>query len=406
MKVRAIRGLRAWALGAGLAALGFAPVQAQYGSDEATGLSYGLRGGLIFPLTDLDGSAGPAGSAFVRYGLMPKLQFELGGNYAIMKTEDLFNPNTQSSSNNTFDFESELSGIDGRLLFSPISHEKWNPFVYGGFGYMHYKWDPATTRRGNEGTVGWFGYVPVGIGTQWRLGERMALEFSIDYTYTLFDQVDESNYTRRRGQVGVDGNGQPVIGNLPAFDPATGQPIAANIKKQSGNDAFWGLSVGLVLGDLGYKAAIQERAAITPMPTPTITVPEVEQLPELEPEPEAAPLPDPPTLDRDRVFFASNIGAPITEESKERLAEVIAVMQENSRLLLDLHGYADATGPRSFNLKLSQRRAEVVKAYLVERGVPAWRLSVKAFGEANPVADNDTEEGRAMNRRVELVPLW
>lgn len=404
MKVRAIRGLGAWALGAGLAALGFAPVQAQYGSDEATGLSYGLRGGLIFPLTDLDGSAGPAGSLFLRYGLMPKLQFELTAFYSILKTEDQFNPDRQTTSFRTFDFESELSSFDGRLIYSPISHDRWNPFVYGGFGYMHYKYDPFTIRRGNEGTVGWFGTVPVGLGTQFRLGDRAALEFSLDYTYTLFDQVDESNYTRRKGQVGVDANGTPIVGQLPGFDAATGERLPDNIIFQDGNDAFWGLSVGLVFGDIGYKPAIQERA--TPLPMPTIKVPEIEHLPELDPEPAPRSLPDPPTLDRDRVFFASNIGAPITEESKERLAEVISVMQENPRLLLDLHGYADDTGPRSYNLKLSQRRAEVVKKYLVERGIAAWRLSVKAFGEASPVSDNKTEEGRAMNRRVELVPLW
>jgi outer membrane protein OmpA-like peptidoglycan-associated protein len=54
---------------------------------------------------------------------------------------------------------------------------------------------------------------------------------------------------------------------------------------------------------------------------------------------------------------------------------------------------------------LSQRRAEAVRNYLVEKGVSAERLTVKAYGESQPVADNATEEGRFQNRRVELIKL-
>jgi outer membrane protein OmpA-like peptidoglycan-associated protein len=397
MKVRAIRGLGILALCAGLTALGYSPAQAQYGSDEATGLSYGVRGGLIFPLTELDGSAGPAASAYARYGLIPKLQLEMSGGYARLKTEDNFNIAEQRYSLAvTEDFATDMGIIDGRVVFSPISHEKWNPFIYGGFGGIRYDFDPDTARRGNLGATGWFGYIPLGIGTQVRLGDRMALEFSLNYAYTFTNKLDENFYDRV-----ADPNNPGEV--LPAFVPATGQTIAANVKEHDSDDAFWGLSIGLVLGDIGYKPAIQERATYRPTPMPA---PVVESLPELEPEPEPQPLPDLPTLDRDRVFFASNLDAPLTEDSMERLDDVARVMQENYRLLLDLHGYADSTGPRSYNLKLSQCRAEVVKAYLVDKGVEAWRLSIKAFGEANPVSGNDSEEGRNMNRRVELVPLW
>lgn len=65
-------------------------------------------------------------------------------------------------------------------------------------------------------------------------------------------------------------------------------------------------------------------------------------------------------------------------------------------------GYTDSTGPAAYNMKLSLWRAESVKAYLVNKGVPADRIYVEGKGEADPIATNKTREGRAQNRRVEI----
>jgi OOP family OmpA-OmpF porin len=59
-------------------------------------------------------------------------------------------------------------------------------------------------------------------------------------------------------------------------------------------------------------------------------------------------------------------------------------------------------GSAAYNLKLSQKRAEAVKGYLLEQGVDAARVQAKGYGKENPVATNDTDEGRERNRRVEL----
>ena len=67
-----------------------------------------------------------------------------------------------------------------------------------------------------------------------------------------------------------------------------------------------------------------------------------------------------------------------------------------------LEGYCDSIGTETYNMKLGMRRANSVQKYMVEKGVAADMLSTESFGESNPVADNATKEGRAMNRRVEF----
>lgn len=72
--------------------------------------------------------------------------------------------------------------------------------------------------------------------------------------------------------------------------------------------------------------------------------------------------------------------------------------------LIEVAGHADSTGPAEYNMGLSLRRANAVRDYLVSKGVEADRLVVRGYGESRPTADNSTREGRAKNRRVELVP--
>ena len=67
-----------------------------------------------------------------------------------------------------------------------------------------------------------------------------------------------------------------------------------------------------------------------------------------------------------------------------------------------IEGHTDSTGPDGYNQGLSERRAEAVQGYLVDHGVSPSNLSTVGYGEAQPVADNSTREGRALNRRVEL----
>jgi OOP family OmpA-OmpF porin len=79
-----------------------------------------------------------------------------------------------------------------------------------------------------------------------------------------------------------------------------------------------------------------------------------------------------------------------------------ADLRSNSSKRIELDGYASSEGTAAHNMRLSRDRANSVKTYLVNSGVDAKRLKVKAFGETHPIADNSTEQGRVLNRRVEF----
>jgi outer membrane protein OmpA-like peptidoglycan-associated protein len=85
------------------------------------------------------------------------------------------------------------------------------------------------------------------------------------------------------------------------------------------------------------------------------------------------------------------------------LEEAARTLQSEPDITVSVNGYTDSVGTDAYNQRLSERRADAVKAYLEKLGVAGSRLTAKGFGKADPVASNDTAEGRAQNRRVELV---
>lgn len=90
-------------------------------------------------------------------------------------------------------------------------------------------------------------------------------------------------------------------------------------------------------------------------------------------------------------------------DAVEDLNQLVEIMQKFEDLKLDISAYTDASGSFDHNLELSIRRANAVKAYLMNANIAADRLTAKGFGENNPIASNDTKEGKQKNRRVEFV---
>jgi len=108
------------------------------------------------------------------------------------------------------------------------------------------------------------------------------------------------------------------------------------------------------------------------------------------------------------VEFNSNIlfgfdKADLSVEAKGNLDKLVTVLNTYADTDIELQGHTDSKGSEAYNQTLSEKRATTVSAYLAEKGIKADRVTIKGFGETVPKYDNETEEGRAQNRRVEFL---
>ncbi|MEH3048549.1 OmpA family protein [Sphingomonas adhaesiva] len=106
------------------------------------------------------------------------------------------------------------------------------------------------------------------------------------------------------------------------------------------------------------------------------------------------------------INFAYN-SANVEPQFRTTLDRVASVLADYNQTYIDVYGHTDSTGSDSYNQGLSERRATSVADYLSSHGVQPARIATRGFGETQPIASNETEEGRAANRRVEIkiVPV-
>ncbi|MCS6833740.1 MAG: OmpA family protein, partial [Flammeovirgaceae bacterium] len=101
------------------------------------------------------------------------------------------------------------------------------------------------------------------------------------------------------------------------------------------------------------------------------------------------------------IFFDTG-EATLRPESITELEELLAFLTQNPTLKVEISGHTDSVASEEYNLRLSDRRAKAVVDYLVNKGIPKERMVSKGYGESKPIATNDTEEGRQLNRRTEM----
>ncbi|MEI6733231.1 MAG: OmpA family protein [Comamonadaceae bacterium] len=165
-------------------------------------------------------------------------------------------------------------------------------------------------------------------------------------------------------------------------------------------DATWTPATAAVGCDgaiVAPKPAPAPAPAPKPAPAPVVVAP--------PPPPAPAPAPQPPAATK--VTYAADAffdfdKAVLKAEGKAKLDDLVGKVKSINLEVIIAVGHTDSVGSDAYNQKLSVKRAEAVKAYLVTKGIEKNRVYTEGKGEKQPVADNKTKEGQAKNRRVEI----
>jgi OOP family OmpA-OmpF porin len=158
----------------------------------------------------------------------------------------------------------------------------------------------------------------------------------------------------------------------------------------------------VVIALISLQACKAKKLAQKPAPP----VAEVTPPPPVAPAPTPAPAPAPapvqkPDYNFSNIQFEFNSGV-LRTDSYPIMDKAVIQMKMDTTARFTLSGYASAEGTAAHNMSLSIDRANAVKAYLVNSGVSINSLTANGYGESNPVADNTTDAGRILNRRVEI----
>ena len=196
--------------------------------------------------------------------------------------------------------------------------------------------------------------------------------------FTSCEAVKNTNNTQRGAAIGAIGGA--VIGGI----------LGNNIGK-GGNGAMGavlgGVIGGVAGGVIGNKMDKQAREIETALPGAQV-----------ERVGEGIKL----VLGENSVRFDTNKST-LTTTAKANLDKLVSVFNQYPDTNIQIYGYTDSTGSPEYNLTLSEQRATSVKTYLVGKGIISSRFTTTGLGIADPIATNDTPEGRSQNRRVEFA---
>lgn len=206
----------------------------------------------------------------------------------------------------------------------------------------------------------------------------LAVLMLIGTTFTSCDAVKNSNNTQKGAGIGAVAGA--VLGGV----------LGNNVGK-GGNGALGavlgGVVGGVAGGVIGNKMDKQAREIDSAIPGA-----------EVERVGEGIKL----TLNENSVRFDTNKSS-LTAAAQANLDKLVSVFNQYPDTDIVIYGYTDSTGPADFNLKLSEQRATSVRSYLAGKGINSGRFTVQGMGIADPIATNDTPDGRSKNRRVEFA---
>ncbi len=258
---------------------------------------------------------------------------------------------------------------------------RWNPNVHAGLGMMTFVKFTESFRKSSFAAT-------AGAGADFFASPLVSVGLSVDYYLASMSSIHNDF-----------------------------QVLAASLKL-----GFW------VGGPKNKPQPIAEKPAapapapvVAPAPEPVAApAPAPVPAPVAAPEPPPAPVAPAPVLSTDTkdsgaeapkadwvlnsVNFELN-SAVLTADGRKQLDEIVTALKARDTVRMEIHGHTDSTGADDYNLQLSEQRAAAAKAYLVDQGIAADRLTSISHGDTMPIADNSTHEGREANRRIEFKIL-
>lgn len=344
---------------------------------EAPRIGFGFAAGGAQGTNDVTDRWVLIGRGYLQHNIFGKwLKGQLGGGYTKLQAQNYW---------------ARTAFADYRLLLVPVSGDLFMPFVFFGGG--------VTKAVYNNGSS-YLGALPFGAGIQSKLSPNFIWTFDAGFYLSLSDSLD--GRARSSSNLNALTNGR--------------------------NDGFYFFKTGLIAGASTNAAASaaekRDRVVKTQMELLDYPVDEIEE-PSAKLDPFAAPdttvtdpfaFMTPATPDTKAIPISSSNNrqvwrtisfgfndSTLSREGNAILQEAASALKQNPTMRIEIAGHSDDVGSAANNVKISLARANMVRAWLVKMGVDAARLQPTGRGEAEPIADNSTPEGRAANRRVEFL---
>ena len=293
----------------------------------------------------------------VTYGIEEGATWELG----VLQLGAYGSLESNNTATGPVNYSSQIIGVGAKLA---VPSGKWLPYIKLGY---------ARTNGSDAANDISASHVNRGLGIEYRFTDKWSVagEYSSSSGNTVYQDI-ESKLRNKNYTIGFNYYfGVPVT---PAPPPAPAPVLAPQPEAQ-----------------VVFEPAPPAARAPEPVPEPAPSVPETWK----------TLMEDKPVRIEGTNFAAGSSKLNLVS-GKEPMKDVVDFVAKHPDANLEVIGYSDSTGSEELNKKLSLARAKSVKKYLVDSGVAADRITTKGEGIANPVGDNKTAEGRALNRRVEI----
>lgn len=192
-------------------------------------------------------------------------------------------------------------------------------------------------------------------------------------------------------------NGNPLSARILIEDLNSGELVATNKSNSKSGEYLIVLPSGRTYGVTAYEEGYFFYSQ-------NFDIPKESNYQELTKNIELKPIEKGVRVVLNNIFFETG-KAQLSPKSRLDLDKAIDLMNANPSMVIEVGGHTDNVGDEGANMKLSHDRAKSVRTYLVEGGIASERIEAKGYGETTPVAENETEEGRAANRRTEFIIL-